>query len=503
MNIKNSLIHLVANNVCNSLNADYLAGVQIQKKIFKKLIQKASKTKFGKDHAFQEIRNYQDYKRNVRVREYEDFNPYIQEIQEGKKDILWPGLPKYFAKTSGTTSGPKYIPLTKDSIKNHINSARNALFQYLRKNPITKIFDGKMLFLSGTPALSYENGIAIGRLSGIVNNEIPNWFKKNKLPDNKINAIQPWEAKIDTMVRELSKSDIRVIGGIPPWIQMFCETLLNYTGKNTVLDVFPNLELYIHGGVNYAPYKQKINQLFGQEIALIETYPASEGFIAYQDNYQQDGMQLVLNDGIFYEFIPKDSILDPNAERIQLEDVSLNTDYAIILTTNAGLWSYLIGDLVRFVSLKPHKIKVSGRISQFISAFGEHVISSEIDQAISFAQKKHLFGVVEFTVAPQVSPLDNRHAYHEWFIEFSEIPKNLQEIANTINDHLCELNSYYKDLIEGKLLDTLKIRPIRKNGFLDYMRKVGKLGEQFKVHRLSNDRKMADILSKDIVKMNA
>lgn len=244
-----------------------------------------------------------------------------------------------------------------------------------------------MLFLSGTPALSYENGIAIGRLSGIVNNEIPNWFKKNKLPDNKINAIQPWEAKIDTMVRELSKSDIRVIGGIPPWIQMFCETLLNYTGKNTVLDVFPNLELYIHGGVNYAPYKQKINQLFGQEIALIETYPASEGFIAYQDNYQQDGMQLVLNDGIFYEFIPKDSILDPNAERIQLEDVSLNTDYAIILTTNAGLWSYLIGDLVRFVSLKPHKIKVSGRISQFISAFGEHVISSEIDQAISFAQK--------------------------------------------------------------------------------------------------------------------
>jgi hypothetical protein len=356
-----------------------------------------------------------------------------------------------------------------------------------------------MLFLSGSPELKYQNNIAIGRLSGVINHEIPRWFQSNKLPDYKINCIQPWEAKLDAMIKTYATNDIRVLSGIPPWIQMFCELLLDYTGKNYVIDIFPKLELYLHGGVNYTPYRQKINQLIGKEINLVETYPASEGFIAFQNNYLEDGMQLVVNDGIFFEFIEKEHINNNKLTRISLQDVSLNTDYAIILTTNAGLWSYMIGDLVRFVSLQPHKIKFSGRISQFISAFGEHVISSEIDKAISLAQLQHHFEFVEFTVAPQVSPMDKSRAYHEWFIEFSEIPKNLNEIAHSINHHLCELNSYYKDLIEGKLLDTLKIRPVRKDSFLNYMRKAGKLGEQFKVLRLSNDRLMADVLSNDVI----
>ncbi len=499
MNIKKQLIHLVANKVCHTLSKDYHRGLACQKKIFRKFIDKAAQTTFGKDHHFDQISNLRDYRQRVPIRDYEDFIPYLSRIQAGQKDVLWPGLPKYLAKTSGTTSGVKFIPLTKDSIKNHINSAKYCLFHYIRQYPQTGIFDGKMLFLSGSPELIFQNKIAIGRLSGIVNHEIPAWFQKNKLPDFETNCIEPWERKIDALVESISTKDIRVLSGIPPWIQMFCEKLLSYTGKNHVIDIFPNLELYIHGGVNYSPYKQKINQLIGKEISLLETYPASEGFIAYQNDFVEDGMQLVVNDGIFYEFIEKDNIYSNPDKRLSLEEVFLNVDYAIVLSTNAGLWSYLIGDLVRFVSLQPFKIKVSGRISQFISAFGEHVISSEIDKAISMAQLKHHFQVVEFTVAPQVSPNDNRNPYHEWFIEFSEIPKNLNEIANTINHHLCELNSYYKDLIEGKLLDTLKIRPIRKNGFLDYMRKVGKLGEQFKVHRLSNDRVMADVLAKDVV----
>ncbi len=499
MNIKKQLIHLVANKVCQTLSKDYARGVSCQNKIFRKFIVHATHTAFGKDHQFHAIANLKDFQKQVPIRDYEDFIPYLHSIQNGEKNVLWPGLPKYLAKTSGTTSGVKYIPLTKESIKNHIHSARNCLFHYIRQVPNTGIFDGKMLFLSGSPKLNFQDKIALGRLSGIVNHEIPAWFQKSKLPDFETNCIEPWERKIDALVESLSNKDIRVLSGIPPWIQMFCEKLLDYTGKNHVADVFPNLELYIHGGVNYIPYKQKINQLIGKEITLLETYPASEGFIAYQDNFHEDAMQLVINDGIFYEFVEKENIYSHPEKRLSLEEVSLNVDYAILLSTNAGLWAYLIGDLVRFVSLNPYKIKVSGRISQFISAFGEHVISSEIDQAITAAQLKHHFQVVEFTVAPQVSPKDNHNAYHEWFIEFSEIPKNLQEIANTINHHLCELNSYYKELIDGKLLDTLKIRPVRKNGFLDYMRKAGKLGEQFKVHRLSNDRAVADVLAKDVI----
>lgn len=499
MNLKRKLIHFVANKVCRTLSNDYNDGIRIQHKLFSTFIEKAKATQFGKDHHFDKIRNLEDFQNRVAVRDYEELSLYLDRIRSGEKDVLWPGLPKYLAKTSGTTSGVKFIPLTRESIKNHLDSAKYCLFNYVHQKPDTGIFDGQMLFLSGSPELKYENKIAVGRLSGIVNHEIPSWFQNNKLPDYKSNCLQPWEHKIDTLVKTLANKDIRVISGIPPWIQMYCEKLLEYTGKKRIIDVFPNLELYIHGGVNYAPYKQKIYQLIGKEINLLETYPASEGFIAYQNDYHHEGMQLVVNDGIFYEFIEKENVFTHPEKRLSLEQVKLNVDYAIVLTTNAGLWAYLIGDLVRFVSLNPHKIKVSGRISQFISAFGEHVISSEIDQAISMAQKKHRFEVIEFTVAPQVSPKDNQNAYHEWFIEFSELPKNLQEIAFTINSNLCELNSYYKDLIEGKLLDTLKIRPIRRNGFLDYMRKVGRLGEQFKVHRLSNDRIMADILSKDVI----
>jgi hypothetical protein len=499
MKVKNQFIHLVANRICKNLSKEYLNAYEIQDKLLSQYIRKAEKTQFGKEHQFGLIQTVEDYRKQVPVRDYEEFKPYLNLIQNGSEDVLWPGRPKYLTKTSGTTSGVKFIPLTKASISNHINSAKYCLFHYITHNPSTRIFDGKMLFLSGSPELKYQNNIAIGRLSGVINHEIPRWFQSNKLPDYKINCIQPWEAKLDAMIKTYATNDIRVLSGIPPWIQMFCERLLDYTGKNYVIDIFPKLELYLHGGVNYTPYRQKINQLIGKEINLVETYPASEGFIAFQNNYLEDGMQLVVNDGIFFEFIEKEHINNNKLTRISLQDVSLNTDYAIILTTNAGLWSYMIGDLVRFVSLQPHKIKFSGRISQFISAFGEHVISSEIDKAISLAQLQHHFEFVEFTVAPQVSPMDKSRAYHEWFIEFSEIPKNLNEIAHSINHHLCELNSYYKDLIEGKLLDTLKIRPVRKDSFLNYMRKAGKLGEQFKVLRLSNDRLMADVLSNDVI----
>ncbi len=496
---RNSIVHYIAKSLTRFNQIDYGKAVVCQEKIFKQFIQKAANTQFGLDHDFHKIKDYEDYCARVPVRDYEDFAKYIEAIKHGSQNVLWPGRPKYLCKTSGTTSGTKYIPITKDSIGNQIRSARNSLFHYIQQRPDTQIFDGKMLFMSGSPKLDTSGPIPIGRLSGIVNHEIPAWFQRNKLPSEDVNTIEPWEKKVDAMVEQLSQADIRVISGIPPWVQMFFEKLLAYTGKSKIHEIFPNLELYLHGGVNYDPYAPKFEEWIGKDISYIETYPASEGFIAFQNRLDDPSLQLVINDGIFFEFIEKQHLSHPEPTRLSLKQVELNKDYAIVLTTNAGLWSYLIGDLVRFYSLNPYKIRVSGRISQFISAFGEHVIGSEIDQAIRFAQKTHQFDVVEFTVAPQVSPNDNANPYHEWFIEFSELPKNLNEIALTINSRLCELNSYYKDLIDGKLLDTLKIRPVRRNAFLNYMRRIGRLGEQFKVHRLSNDRKVADDLLNDVL----
>lgn len=499
MNLKKQLIHWIAKRSTASLAEEHTRAFQIQNKLLLHFIRTAKSTEFGVDHQFDAIRTYSEFQSAVPVREYEDLKKYWPKVQSGMEDILWPGRPKYLCKTSGTTSGVKYIPISKQSIGNHIRSARSSLFHYIAQHPQTSIFDGKMLFLSGSPELDLNGPVPLGRLSGIVNHEIPSWFLGNKLPGDDINRIQPWELKIEKLVENIVAEDVRVFSGIPPWIQMFCERLLDYTGKTTVAEVFPNLELYLHGGVNFEPYKQNLIQLLGKDLSMLETYPASEGFIAFQDNADQNGMSLVLNDGIFYEFIEKSELAKPDPKRILLDQVQLDTDYAIILTTNAGLWAYQIGDLIRFVSLHPYRIKVSGRVSQFISAFGEHVIGSEIDLAIYHAQRQHKFEVVEFTVAPQVSPSDNKRPYHEWFIEFSDQPVNLQEIALTINSKLCELNIYYRDLIENKLLDNLRIRPIRRNGFLNYMRKVGRLGEQFKVHRLSNDRSVADALSADVI----
>ncbi len=493
------MIYRVARTLTRHHQREYLRAPQCQDLIFRQLIARGLATRFGKQHDFAGIRNYRDYVERVPVRDYEDIKPWIDEIRKGDRDVLWPGRPRYLCKTSGTTSGAKYIPITRESMGNQIRSARTSLFHYISKHPETDVFGGKMFFLSGSPRLDQGGIIPVGRLSGIVNHEIPAWFQSNKLPGYELNCTEPWEAKIDALTHFIQGQDIRVISGIPPWVQMFCEQLLLKTGKDNVCQLFPKLELYVHGGVNFTPYAARIRNLFGRDVALLETYPASEGFIAFQDDECDPGLQLVVNDGIFFEFIPKSEVHLPHAQRLRLTEVSTGVDYAVVLTTNAGLWSYLIGDLVRFTSLNPYKIAVSGRISQFISAFGEHVIGSEIDQAMRYAQEAHRFDFVEFTVAPQVSPSDNKHPYHEWYIEFSEIPRNLHEIALTINSRLCELNSYYKDLIDGKLLDTLRIRPVRKNAFLNYMRRVGRLGEQFKVHRLSNDRRVADDLANDIL----
>lgn len=469
-------------------------AIRDQQKIFQYLIDKGKSTIFGKDHHFDSIKNHSDFTSQVPIRDYEQGRQYFDRIKDGEVNICWPGRPKYFAKTSGTTSGTKYIPITTDSMPNHILTARMALMNYASHSHNSRLFDGKVMFLSGSPEMQKSHGIYTGRLSGIVNHEIPSWIKGNQLPSYSTNCISDWEEKVDKIVEETKSADLRLISGIPPWVQMYFERLLSVTGKNVVKEVFPNLQLFIYGGVNYEPYRTALESIIGQKIDSIETFPASEGFIAFQDTLSNEGLLLNTNSGIFFELIPLDQIFSEHPDRLTIQEVQIDKDYALIVNNNAGLWGYNIGDTIRFVSKDPYRIIVSGRVKHFISAFGEHVIAKEVEEALLGACKELHIGVKEYTVAPQVNPTDEAQPYHEWFIEFEEDPLDIMPLASKTDVILRQKNAYYDDLIRGKILHPLIIRKLKKDAFRTLMKSRGKLGGQNKVPRLSNDRKIADEL---------
>jgi len=497
--IKASLSKPFAKYIANRLKKWYSNPIKTQDKIFKKLIAKAKDTSFGKDHNFSEIKTYSDFKNQIPVRDYEALRPYVDRIVKGEEDVLWKGKPIYFAKTSGTTSGSKYIPITKESMPTHIEAARNAILMYINETGNTAFVDSKMIFLQGSPTLEEKNGIKLGRLSGIVAHYVPKYLQKNRMPSYTTNCIEDWETKVDAIVEETYQEDMGIISGIPSWVQMYFERLMVKTGKN-VGDIFKNFNLFIYGGVNFEPYRAKFQNLIGRSVDSIELYPASEGFFAFQDKQNEKGMLLQLNSGIFYEFIETEHFFETDPKRISIKDVELGVNYVMIISTTAGLWAYNIGDTVEFTSLQPYRIIVSGRIKHFTSAFGEHVIGKEVEQAIKEAIKNSSASINEFTVAPQINP-DEGLPYHEWFIEFEKEPDNLSEFVLTIEQSLQTQNSYYLDLIEGRVLRELKISKVKKDGFQTYMKSVGKLGGQNKVPRLSNDRKIADAFYRlDLIK---
>ena len=468
--------------------------ISTQEKVFQYLIKEGLKTTFGKDHDFINITSYDDYKKRVPVRDYEALKNYVERAVSGEEDVLWKGKPIYFAKTSGTTSGAKYIPITKDSMPTHVEAARNAILMYISETGNTKFVDGKMIFLQGSPILDNENGIQLGRLSGIVAHYVPKYLQKNRLPSWETNCIDDWETKIEAIVEETLPENMTIISGIPSWVQMYFERIIERTGKK-VGDVFKDFNLFIFGGVNYEPYRAKFENLIGRRVDSIELYPASEGFFAFQDKQNEEGMLLQLNSGIFYEFIKADDFFNKNPERISLKDVRVDVNYVMIISTNAGLWAYNLGDTVQFTSIKPYRLIVSGRIKHFISAFGEHVIGKEVEEALRAAITESKVRVSEFTVAPQINPKSGL-PYHEWFVEFEEEPLNISDLESKIDQAIQKQNSYYFDLIEGKILQQLKITIVKKNGFQDYMKSIGKLGGQNKIPRLSNDRKIADALTR-------
>jgi len=467
---------------------------EVQNDVFKSIVKKATRTKFGQDHDFSSIRSVKDFQERVPIRDYEGLSPYVKMILEDKNDILWPGKPTYFAKTSGTTSGTKYIPITKDSIPNHINSARNAILNYIHETGKAQFIDGKLIFLSGSPVMGQKAGIHTGRLSGIVNHHVPGYLRTNQMPSYKTNCIEDWEEKLEKIIDETLSQNMTLISGIPPWVQMYFDRLITRTGKQ-IKDVFPNFSMFIYGGVNFEPYRAKLFESIGKEIDSIETYPASEGFIAYQDSQEEEGLLMLLKSGIFFEFIPADEYFNENPTRLTIEEVELGKNYAVIINSNAGLWGYSIGDTVKFVNKNPYRILVTGRIKHFISAFGEHVIGEEVEKAMKFASEKFPeVETIEFTVAPQVTPASGL-PMHEWYVEFSNQPNDMGAFEFEIDQKLQELNSYYEDLIVGKILRPLKIIPLKRDAFRNYMKSQGKLGGQNKVPRLSNDRQIADELS--------
>ncbi len=465
-----------------------------QDSILKYLLKTGKDTEFGKDHRMASINSYAEYTQAVPIRDYEAYKPYIEKVKEGKHNILWKGKPIYLAKTSGTTSGVKYIPITKESISNHINTARNALLNFMGETGNTSFADGKMIFLSGSPELERISDIPTGRLSGIVNHHIPKYLRTNQLPSYETNCIEDWETKLDKIVEETMGQDMSLISGIPPWMQMYFDRLQERTGKK-IRELYPNLSLLVHGGVNFDPYKARLMHSIGQTIPSIETFPASEGFFAFQDTQSEEGLLLNTASGIFFEFIPAAEVFNENPTRLSLHEVKLNENYALIVNSNAGLWGYNIGDTVKFVSLSPYRILVTGRIKHFISAFGEHVIAEEVEQSLLKAAKEENLRIIEFTVAPMIQQGEGK-SFHEWFIEFENEPQDLQRFSKKVDDNLRAKNIYYDDLIRGSILQTLQVRVVKKNGFIDYMKSIGKLGGQNKVPRLSNDRKIADELAK-------
>ncbi len=492
MKLKSFLARPYASIIHSRLRKGMATAVADQQAILQQLLKVGSRTVFGKDHKLKEVKIYDEFKAAVPIRDYEAFKPYIEQIKTGQQNVLWKGKPMYFAKTSGTTSGAKYIPISKDSIHNHIDTARNALLCYMAESGNTAFADGKMIFLSGSPVLERVGGIPTGRLSGIVNHFVPGYLRGNQLPSYETNCIEDWEEKLGKIVEETFDKNMSLISGIPPWMQMYFDWLTNKSGKK-IKELFPNLQVLVHGGVNFEPYKAKLFESLGGAIDTIETFPASEGFFAFQDTLDKEGLLLNTNSGIFFEFIPAAEIFNENPTRLSLADVKVGENYALIINSNAGLWGYNIGDTVRFVSTDPYRLIVTGRIKHYISAFGEHVIGEEVEHAILHAANEHNARIIEFTVAPMIQT-SGELPYHEWFVSFEHTPNDLNTFSQAVDNNLRKKNIYYDDLVRGNILQPLKIRPLQSNAFIEYMKSIGKLGGQNKVPRLSNDRTIADAL---------
>jgi hypothetical protein len=472
----------------------------VQEDTLFKLLNKAKKTEWGLKYKFDTIETVKGFQERVPLQTYEDVKPYIERLRNGEHNILWPGEIKWFAKSSGTTSDKsKFIPVSKDALEDcHFKGGKDSLTIYTSLYPETKILSGKGLTLGGSHQINnFSNQSYYGDLSAILIENLPWWVDFIRTPKTEIALMEKWEEKLEKITQTTIKENVTNIAGVPSWNLVLIKHILNYTGKSNLLEIWPNLELFTHGGVSFTPYREQFRKIIPSEnMHYMEAYNASEGFFAIQDDPSTDDMLLMLDYGIFYEFIPMDSFYKEYVKAITIDNVVPNKNYAMVITTNSGLWRYIIGDTVMFTSTFPHKIKITGRTRHFINAFGEELIIENAENALKIACEKTHSLIREYTAGP-IFMGDNSNGAHEWLIEFEQEPADIDYFTMLLDNALCSHNSDYEAKRYRNI--TLRMPVVRKvkNGtFFTWMKEKGKLGGQHKVPRLSNDRKYIDELLK-------
>ncbi len=456
----------------------------------------AESTVYGQQFGFSSISSYNDFKNRVPVVSYEDFQPFIERARQGERDVIWPGQIRNFAKSSGTTNAKsKYIPITQESLDEcHFKAGKDLVSMYVNNHPENQLFSNKNLRLGGSSELSEEFNTKVGDLSAILIDNLPFWVEITATPSRKVSLMSEWESKLKAIVGEVRYSEVGSITGVPSWMMVLLQKVLEETGASSIAEVWPNLEVFFHGGISFTPYREQYRSVIGKNINYYEIYNASEGFFGIQDRSDSNEMLLMLDYGIFYEFIPMEEIHSDNPKVLTLEEVELGKNYAIVLTTNGGLWRYLIGDTVIFTSLNPYRIKVSGRTKHYINAFGEELMIDNVEAALAVACKNTDAMVSDYTGAP-IFMQKNESGAHEWIFEFSKAPENIDLFTDVFDEHLKTLNSDY----EAKRYNDMTLkRPVvhaaQPKLFYRWMENRGKLGGQNKVPRLSNDRQYIDPL---------
>jgi hypothetical protein len=469
--------------------------IDTQREVLQDLVTHGQYTEFGRKYGFKELFNIRKFKQNVPIHEYNDLKPYIDRLMQGEENLLWNTPVDWFAKSSGTTSDKsKFIPITQESLEGcHFQAAKDVLTLYYNYNTESDLLTGKGLVIGGSHQISKINeDKQYGDLSAVLLQNTPMWANWIRTPELSIALMDEWENKIEMLAQSTLQEDVTSISGVPTWTMILIKRILEITGKATLKEVWPNLELYIHGGVSFLPYREQFEKIIGEGCTYLEMYNASEGFFAAQDDPAEEGMLLFLNHGVFYEFMPVEEYGKPEPKTIGLKEVEIGKNYALVISTNGGLWRYLVGDTVQFTSTWPFRIKVSGRLKQYINAFGEEVISDNTDKAIAIASQKTGMIVNDYTAAP-VYFGDNRKGAHEWLIEFEETPASTEQFSYELDCALKSLNSDYEAKRYKDIALTLpQVHALKKGVFRDWLKSKGKLGGQHKVPRLSNDRKYID-----------
>lgn len=497
MALVNSILSWIMKKRIHQIELFMKYPCDVQDELLSRLVTLARFTEYGKQYDFSSIETYSDFKSRVPVNDYESLKSLINRTMHGEQNLLWHSDVKWFAKSSGTTSDKsKFIPVSEESLEDcHFKGGKDLLSIYCSNYPDTKIFGGKLLTLGGSHSINtFNNDSYSGDLSAILIQNLPLWIQVMRTPDISVALMNEWEQKIEQVAKLTINENVTNMSGVPSWSLVLLKRVLEITGKKSIVEVWPNMELFVHGAVNFIPYKSQFQNIIGKKINYLETYNASEGFFGIQDLKESEEMLLMLDYGIFYEFIPMDEIDREHPKTISLAEVELNKNYAILITTNAGLWRYKIGDTVIFTSVNPYRIKITGRTAHFINAFGEELIVDNADKAIVAASNRTNSHVREYTAAP-VYFTDNSNGAHEWLIEFDKDPENLEEFTIALDEELKKLNSDYEaKRYKNMTLRMPVVRKLHANSFYDWLRHNNRLGGQHKIPRLANNRKYVEEL---------